>query len=92
MSPGEQAMLDEAADAGKLLSVSRAAQDCLRLVVYYDTMFVVEDAAVGREREREREREGGYGTLRGERALNVRNREAIWRVLREEIAGQFGIG
>ena len=62
VSSGEQAMLDEAADPGALLSVSRAAQDCLRLVVYYDAMFAVEDTAVGRERKRERE--GGDGALR----------------------------
>ncbi|KAK3202577.1 hypothetical protein GRF29_154g37055 [Pseudopithomyces chartarum] len=66
-TPSECAMLAEAADEGKLLVVSKAAQDCIRLVLCYDALFVMEGKREDRERKMNEYNRGMvWEILRGE--------------------------
>ena len=66
-TPSERAMLAEAADEGKLLVVSKAAQDCIRLVLCYDALFVMEGKRDDSERKMNEYNRGMvWEILRGE--------------------------
>ncbi|KAF1966017.1 hypothetical protein BU23DRAFT_603818 [Bimuria novae-zelandiae CBS 107.79] len=84
-TPSEEAMLDEAAEKKKLLMVSHRAQDCLRLILYYEALFEKEDKDIAAGRDGAQDDK----YFRREREMNVLNRGATWDKLVLEIAEQL---